>query len=98
MPLHGLIPGSSDTCVSLLTGQWKYHHVGKAGQETKKQKDWAGREEGEKEARIGYILTFTANKFDTILTYLFIVEYILTLYFGFHSMHNKYKMENIQRG
>lgn len=55
---------------------------------------WEGR--GRQEARIRSTLTLIANKFNTIMTYLFIEEYALALYFGLHGLANKYRMENVQ--
>ena len=55
-----------------------------------------GSEEREKEARRGYILTLATNKFDMILTYLFIKKYALALYFGLCSLDNKHKMKCVQ--
>lgn len=48
--------------------------IKKVKERSKEGKEGGGREEGEKEAGMEYILTLTVNKFDMILTYLFIEE------------------------
>lgn len=90
--LHHHVPGPSGTCyVTLLTVQRNSHQSERAREERGKREGG-----GKREARTGCILTLTANVFDAIVTYLFIKECALALYFGLCRLGDKYKMENVQ--
>lgn len=88
------VPVTSALSLSLQLGGHATNQERQGRKQWREGGRWEGR--GRKEARVRSTLTLTANKFDTIVTYLFIEEYALALYFGLRSLANKYKMENVQ--